>query len=56
MGMPDVDETEVKAGTEAILREYGNVIASGAARNIAYFVLVAARSAKCDAETVKSKR
>lgn len=50
MGKPDVDETEIAAGAKAIVHHYGQVIGDNQGRNIAYMVLVAARSAKSDLE------
>jgi hypothetical protein len=56
MGKPDVDEIEIAGAVTAIVREYGNVIGAGQARNIAYNALVGARFAKCEAEREASKK
>lgn len=50
MGKPDVCQIEIEAGKRAVMREYGTVVGEQQAKNIAYHVLVDARSAKSEAE------
>ncbi len=55
MGIPDVDETEIRGAARAILRHFGSVIGESQASNIAYVALVGARSAKSTEQKTATK-